>query len=159
MAFNSAVHQAKHRSGHEAPKHRDRIYGNTKISLPYILDMWCNTCSGQCISVQVQLLTGKDAYWQAFARVSTDQNELVLTMPMSKNLICSDFAFDTFLLADPQLSENDKHYMRILLKHHPKSAARMVAASKTKGRSNTEGHFYEQRIPLPRKCQHMQYTQ
>ena len=44
--------------------------------------------------------------------------------------------------------------MRILLKHHPKSAARMVAASKTKGCSNTEGHFYDQRIPLPRKCQH-----
>ena len=73
---------------------------------------------------------------------------------MSKYLICSHFAFDTFLLADPQLSENDKHCMHILLKHHPKSAARMVTASKTKGCSNTKGHFYEQRIPLLRKCQH-----
>ena len=100
-AFNSAAHQANHCSGHEAPKHRDRIHGNTKISLPYILDMWCNTRSRQCISVQVQLLTGKDAYRQVFARVSTDQNELVLTMPMSKYLIRSNFAFDTFPLADP----------------------------------------------------------
>ena len=101
--------------------------------------MWRNTRSRQCISVQVQLLTGKDAYRQVFARVSTDQNELVLTMPMSKYLIRSDFAFDTFLLADPQLSENDKHCMHILLKHHPKSAAHMVTAFKTKGRSKYRG--------------------
>ena len=31
----------------------------------------------------------------------------------------------------------------------------MVASSKVKGRSVTSGFFYEQRIPLPRKCKHV----
>lgn len=73
---------------------------------------------------------------------------------MSKYLSRSDFAFETFLLADPKLSEHDKHCLHVLFKHHPKTAARIVAVSKTKGRSNTEGRFYLQQIRLPCKCQH-----
>lgn len=100
------------------------------------------------------MLSGNDMYQQVFARVSTDQNELVLTVPMSKYLSRSDLALVNFLLADPKLSEHDKNCMRVVLKHHPKTAAHMVAVSKIKGRSSsTEGFFYEQRIRLPRRCQ------
>ena len=41
--------------------------------------------------------------------------------------------------------------LTLVLKHHSKSSARMQAVSKVKGRSSTDGFYYEQRIPLPRK--------
>jgi hypothetical protein len=102
----------------------------------------------------VQLLSGNDHYKQVFVRVSLDGKELVLTLPMSPYIGCSDFAFETFLLVELALSELDKKYMHIVLKSHPKTAAWMVAIAKVKGRSVTDAFVYEQRIPLPRKCEH-----
>ena len=67
----------------------------------------------------------------------------------------SDYAFNTFLLKADGLSAMDKKHLLIRFKHHPpKCSGRMVATSKVKGRSNTQGFFYEQRIPLPRKVKH-----
>lgn len=141
--------------GRPSPKlEGSMIHGNTKMGLPYILDMWRDTRSRARVSVQVQMLSGNDMYKKVFARVSTNKKEIVITLPMSPYLRRSDFAFDTFLLSASNLSEHDKYCMRVLLKHHPKSAARMVAVSKLNSRCVTEGFFYEQRIPLPRKCQH-----
>lgn len=144
----------------ELPKSKERIHGNTKIGLPYLLDLWRDCCSHARISVQVQLLSGRDAYKKVFVRVSTDCKELVLTLPMSPYMSRSDLAFNTFLLAENNsISDTEKHYLKILLKHHPKAASRMVAVSKVKGRSYTDGFFYEQRIKLPRKVQHEFATQ
>lgn len=106
------------------------------------------------ISVQVQLLSGHSAYKKVFVRVSTDGKELVLTLPMSPYMSRTDLAFDSFVLAETQVPETELKYLKVLLKHHPKCAARMVAVSKVKGRSFTDGFFYEQRIRLPRKVQH-----
>jgi len=116
------------------------------------LDLW-RDCNGKArISAQVHLLSGATQYRKVLTRVSTDQKDLVLTLPMSPYMSRSDLAFNTFLLAASSLTETDLHYMKILLKHHPKIASRMVAISKIQGRSATEGFFYEQRIRLPRAC-------
>jgi len=133
-------------------KEKTKIYGNTEIGLPFILDLWRDCLGKARVSAQVHLLSGKDQYLKVLIRVSTDQKDLVLTLPMSPYMSRSDFAFNTFLLASSSLTETDLHYMKILLKHHPKIASRMVAVSKIKGRSSTEGFFYEQRIRLPRTC-------
>ena len=140
----------------EEPVNIEKISGNTKIGLPFLLDLWRDCMSRARISVQVQMLSGEDTYKKAFVRVSTDGRELVLTLPMSPYLARSDFAFNSFLLAEQkkQLSETEMKYLVVLLKHHPKCTARMVAVAKVKGRSNMDGFFYEQRIPLPRKVQH-----
>jgi len=42
----------------------------------------------------------------------------------------------------------------ILLKHHPKTASHLVAVSKIKGPSNTDGFCCEHRIILPRQVKH-----
>lgn len=162
-AFQSAAHkfkkQAKKQAKEtgelvEAPKHLEKIHGNTKIGLPYLLDLW-RDCFGRArISLQVQLLSGRDAYKKVFGRVSTDGKEYVLTLPMSPYMARSDLAFNSFVLTEKQVAEAESKYLLVLLKHHPKCAARMVAVSKVKGRSYTDGFFYEQRIKLPRKVQH-----
>ena len=77
-----------------------------------------------------------------------------MIIPMSPYMARSDFAYETFLIDAAKLSEQDQHCMRVLLQHHPKVAGHMVAVSKVKGRSNTDGFFYEQRISLPRKVRH-----
>jgi len=163
-AFRSEAHKIKCRaakSGEKAlRKTIEKISGNTKIGLPYLLDLWRDCCSHARISVQVLMLSGRDAYKKTFVRISTDGKELILTLPMSPYMSRSDFAFNTFLLAEQHnISDTEKHYLKILLKHHPKCAARMVAVSKVKGRSYADGFFYEQRIQLPRKVQHDFATQ
>ena len=169
-AYKSEAHKATRAARHHAPatgeavgtpkgtpkRSIEKIHGNTKIGLPFLLDCWRDCFGHARTSVQVQTLSGRDAYKKIFVRVSTDSKELVLTLPMSPYMSRSDFAFNTFLLAehDAKMSETDRHYMMLLLKHHPKCAARMVAVAKIKGRSYTDGFFYEQRIRLPRKVQH-----
>ena len=108
------------------------------------------------VSVQVQLLSGNDAYKKVFLRISTDGMALVLTRPMSPYMARSDFAFSSFILAERKgcLSDQELHYHKVLLKHLPKCTAHMVAVSKVKGRSMTDGFFCEKRIPLPRKVRH-----
>jgi len=162
-AYRSEAHKMKRqaaKTGQPAVSKSVKMSGNTKLGLPYLLDLWRDCCSHARISVQVQLLSGHNSYKKIFVRISTDGKELVLTLPMSPYMSRSDLAFETFLLAEQQnISATEKHYLKILLKHHPKCAARMVAVSKVKGRSYTDGFFYEQRIPLPRKVQHDFATQ
>jgi len=163
-AYRSQAFKAKRRAARAAAKSGkevenivkliELIHGNTKIGLPFILDLWRDCMSHARISVQVQMLSGKDAYKKVFVRISTDGTELVLTLPMSPHMSRSDFAFNSFVLADRKLDQKEQHHLQILLKHHPKCTAHMVAVSKVKGRSNTDGFFCEQRIRLPRKVQH-----
>ena len=102
------------------------------------------------------MLSVEDMYKKAFVQVSTDGRELVLTLPMSPYLAHSDFVFNSFLLAEQkkQLSETEMKYLVVMLKHHPKCTACMVAVAKVNGQSNMGGFFYEQCIPLPCKVQH-----
>jgi hypothetical protein len=130
------------------------IHGNTALGLPYMLELWCNSFGQSWVSIQAPLLSGCNAYKQTFARVSTNGRCLVVMMPMSPYLARSDYAFNTFLLKADGLSEMDKKHLLICLKHHPKCAGWMVATSKVKGRSNTQGFFYEQCILLPHKVKH-----
>jgi hypothetical protein len=131
------------------------VHGNTTIGMPFIIDTWRDSKGSACVSVQLQLLSGNDMYTKVFARVSTDQKELIINLPMSQYMSCSDFAFRTFLVDEkPHLSASEKECLLLVLQHHPKTAARMQAVSKIRGRSNTDGFFYEQRITLPRACEH-----
>jgi len=162
-ACRSEAFKAKHRAAKAAKAGKEvknavklieKISGNTKLGLPFLLDFWRDCMSHARISVQVQMLSGKDACKKVFVRISADGNELVLTLPMSPHLSRSDFAFNSFVLADRKVSAAEQHFLTVLLKHHPKCTARMVAVSKVKGRSNTDGFCCEQRITLPRKVQH-----
>jgi hypothetical protein len=155
VAFRSVVARRGNKQNEEEEcQDKATIHGNTTLGLPYMLELWRDSFGKSRVSIQVQLLSGRNAYKQTFARVSTNGKCLVLTMPMSPYLARSDYAFNTFLLKADGLSEMDKKHLLIRLKHHPKCAGRMVATSKVKGRSNTQGFFYEQRIPLPRKVKH-----
>jgi hypothetical protein len=155
VAFRSVAPHGRGRHGDDERHDKTTtIHGNTTLGLPYMLELWRDSFGKSRVSVQSQLLSGNNAYKQTFARVSTSGKELVVTMPMSPYLARSDYAFNTFLLKADGLSEVDKKHMLIRLKHHPKCAGRMVAASKVKGRSITQGFFYEQHIPLPRKVKH-----
>lgn len=145
---------AIHGEHFDPPKPKHRIHGNTKLGLPYLVDLWRDCLSRARISVQVQLLSGRDAYKKVFTRISTDAKELVLTLPMSPYMARSDLAFNSFVLSERAIPQEEMKYLLVLLKHHPKCAARMVAVSKVKGRSFTDGFFYEQRIRLPRKVDH-----
>ena len=157
VAFRSVAPGHRISDKNEEEERHDKttsIHGNTALGLPYMLELWRDSFGKSRVSIQVQLLSGRNAYKQTFARVSTNGKFFVVTMPMSPYLARSDYAFNTFLLKADGLSEMDKKHLLIRLKHHPKCAGRMVATSKVKGRSNTQGFFYEQRIPLPRKVKH-----
>jgi len=130
------------------------IHGNTKAGMPFIMDIWTDCKNQGRISIQVQLLSGESFYKSIFVRISQNKRFLVLTFPMNPFMARSDFAFETFVIDEMQLSEQDKNAMKVVLKHHSKTAARMESVSKTMSRSNTSGFFYEQRIPLPKAVKH-----
>jgi hypothetical protein len=130
------------------------IQGTTPFRLPYQLDYWQDSLGCACISLQFHLLSGMDAYKKTFVCLSTDQQPLVLISEVNQFLFNGGLAFETFLLDDLALSDQDKHYLRVIQKHHPKKAARLVAVSKTWGRSDTAGKFYEQCIKSTCKCLH-----
>jgi hypothetical protein len=130
------------------------IQGTTPSRLRYQLDYWQDSLGRALISSQFHLLSGMDTYKKTFVHLSTDQQHLVLISEVNQFLVNGGLAFETFLLDDMALSDQDKHYLQVILKHHPKKAARLVAVSKTWGCSNTAGKFYEQRIKLTRKCLH-----
>jgi hypothetical protein len=143
----------KKRDG-EAKKNVASIQGTTPFGLPYQLDYWQDSFGRACISTQFHLLSGHDAYKKTFVRLSTDQQHLVLISEVNQFLVHGGLAFEMFLMDEQGLAENEKVYLLLILKHHPKKAARLVAVSKTWGCSNTTGKFYEQRIKLPCKCLH-----
>ena len=129
-------------------------HGVTSLALPYVQDHWRNAESRARISVQLLLLSGTDFYKKVFTRISTDQKWLIVTFPMSPYLARADFAFPTFVIDEMDVQPHERCAMLVVLKHHSKSAARMVSVAKIKGHSNTDGFFYEQRIPLSRPCKH-----
>lgn len=92
------------------------IHGNIKIGLPYILDIWRDHKNQKRVSIQVHLLSGKDFYKKVFVRVSKLKQALVLTFPMSEFMSRADWAFETFVLNEMQLSEQDKNAMKVVLK-------------------------------------------
>eukprot|EP00957_Ditylum_brightwellii_P094928 7229302-Ditylum_brightwellii.AAC.1 len=88
------------------------------------------------------------------ARVSTNQDELVLTTLMCPYLARSDCAFDVIIKDPDSFDQKNLSLLQAVLICHPKSAARKVAASKVKGRQAMSGFNYEQRICLPKKVKH-----
>jgi hypothetical protein len=152
--YKSSFHVAK-KTAMGAIKAAKTVCGNTSIGMPFVIDTWRDSKGSTRVSVQLQLLSGNDMYTKVFARISTNQKELIINLPMSQYMSCSDDAFRTFLLDEkPQMSASEKECLLLVLQHHPKTAAHMQAVSKIRGQSNTEDFFYEQRISLPRACEH-----
>ena len=133
----------------------DKIYGNTKIGLPYVVALWHDCMSQPHISLQLQMLSGYESYERGLhLGLLTDELEFVVTLPMSPYQAWSDFAFNTFILTEQKVSEKENDYLLILLKHHPKCTVHMVAVSKIKGCKKMDGFFYKQHIHLPCKVMH-----
>jgi hypothetical protein len=130
------------------------IQGTTSFGLPYQLDYWSNSFGCARISTEFHLLSSHDTYKKTFVRLSMDQQHLVLISKVNQCLVNGSSAFEMFLLDERALNENKKVYLRVILKHHPKRAAHLVAVSNTWGQSNMSGKFYEHHIKLPRKCLH-----
>jgi hypothetical protein len=152
--FQSKAYLAKKRGGEGKKKGGASIQGVTPFGLRYQLDYWRDSFGRARISTQFHLLSGVDAYKKTFLCLSTAQEHLVLISEVNQFLVNGGLVFKMFLLDEGSLSKNDKVYLRIILKHHPKKASRLVAVSKTWGQNDTTGKFYQQRIKLPQKCLH-----
>jgi len=118
------------------------------VLFPPLVFRVCSTNGVTALAV----LSGQDVHKKTFVRVSTDRQDLVVLSEVSPYLLNSGLAFETFILDEHKLSDMEKKYALLVLKHHPKKPARLVAASKAFGRSDTTGKFHEQRIRLPREC-------
>lgn len=124
------------------------------IGLPFTLDLWHDTTSHACVSIQVQMLSGNDFCKKVFVHILSDQNELVLTSLMNMHMAHADQAFPTFVLDEMDLNDHDKNAMLVVLKHHSETAAHMVVVSKIKGQSDTNGLLCKQQTPLPHAHKH-----
>eukprot|EP00957_Ditylum_brightwellii_P194122 14783447-Ditylum_brightwellii.AAC.1 len=76
-------------------------------------------------------------------RVSTNQDELVLTTPMCPYLARSDCTFDVIIKDPKSFNQKNLPLLQAVLMCHPKSAAQKVATSKAKGRQAMPGFNYE----------------
>ena len=133
---------------------KETIYGTTSMGCPYVIDKWHDARPQGRVSVQVQLVSGNDVFSKTAVRVSTDQMSLVLSMPMSPFLSRPDYAFNSYLIGEwPNTLGVGQTIMT--LNTHPKAIARKISVAKIREREPTKKEvFYEQRIPLPRKCHH-----
>ena len=128
------------------------MHGVTTMGFPWVLDKWHDP-HGR-LSVQVHLPSGNDVHKTTGVRVSTDQEHLVLTFPMSQYLRSPENAFNSYLLVT--LNDRDREdELERLLELHPKSIGRMRAVGKICERNLSKEIVYEQRIPLPRPVHHM----
>jgi hypothetical protein len=154
--FKSAYYRSGQRGNGEGRPCRKACttttHGVTAMGLPYVLDTWHTVSTRSRISVQVQLLSGDTFHKKALVRVSTDKKYLVLVTPMSPFLARPDYAFNSYILEDPQakLSPN----LDVILGLHSKSIARKLSIAKLGERDGNKEVIYEQRIPLGRECRH-----
>ena len=81
----------------EVCKRSGLTYGLTKLGLPYLIDRWYDDIPRSRISVQLHLLSGSDFHSLIDVRVSTDRKYLVVTCPLSKNMIEPKEAFNYIL--------------------------------------------------------------
>lgn len=138
-------------------KSKPTIFGSTDMGCPYIIDKWYDTILQCRISVQIQLLSGIDVHKMVGVRVSSDQWSLVLSMRMSPYFARPEFAFNSYLIParPPSSSGEEPQHMAMLLNNHPKFIARKLSVAKIRDKGDSmKDVFYEQRIPLPRKCHH-----
>jgi hypothetical protein len=166
VGYRSAAYdnkKMKHQVGHDGFKSPTKKgmsgskvqHGNTTVSLPYVVDLWRDSKSQARVSVQVHMLSGVDFHKDVGVRVSTSKTELVLTFPMSTFMARAESAFATSFFDRKNFNnEHEKNCMRVIMKRHGKTVARMVSVSKVKGRSTVDEFHYQQRIPLPRRCKH-----
>ena len=140
-------------TGRSSSVARDHKFsGPTKLTLPYLLDLWRDGRGRGRMSIQVHMMSGDKAWSVVIARVSTSQKQVVLSFPMSGNLGRSDFALQIVAAHQPDIMKMGEANVKMLLAHHPKCIARMTAASKVTGRDMTNSFKYEMRINCPKKA-------
>jgi hypothetical protein len=73
---------------------------------------------------------------------------------MSPFMARAENAFACSFLDGQNLSESEKACMNVIMKHHGKTVSQMVSVSKITERKSSKSFMYEQRISLPRPCNH-----
>eukprot|EP00957_Ditylum_brightwellii_P066382 5039326-Ditylum_brightwellii.AAC.1 len=79
--------------GHHIQNHGHKIFimgkysGLMSMGLPYPLDAWYNYLGKKGISIHMHMLTGDDIHNIMSVRTSTNQHFLILTNPMTSNLV------------------------------------------------------------------------
>ena len=95
--------------GHgEITSGRNRLCGITNIDLPWLMDKWHDLNTRARISIQIQILSGKDFYQTVSARVSTDQKCLVLTFPMSAFMSDPQQSVNTYVFGMEEFIDDDE---------------------------------------------------
>eukprot|EP00957_Ditylum_brightwellii_P065300 4952772-Ditylum_brightwellii.AAC.1 len=76
------LHTCKYASGTPVAK----FSGITALGLPFFLDSWHDGCGKGHISMQIYMLSENEVEKQVTAQVSTQQDALTVSQPMSPNL-------------------------------------------------------------------------
>jgi hypothetical protein len=104
-------------------KGQKKVYGNTTLNLPYILDTWRDAKSQARVSIQVQMLSGPEFFAGVGVRVSTNKMKLVLTWSMSPFMARAENAVTCSFLDGQNFSESEKSCMNVIMKHHGKTVS------------------------------------
>lgn len=119
-------------------------------ALPYIVDYWFDMRPQERASIQVQMLAmNEEMITRVLYRVSTQQNELVVVLPVSQHFGEGPLAFNTHILAD--LPPDEEARQSMLLQWHPKTTSRRLYLAELKKKSPSANTCMEFRIPLRRK--------
>eukprot|EP00957_Ditylum_brightwellii_P117904 8993358-Ditylum_brightwellii.AAC.1 len=94
------------------------------------------------------MLSGNKIKKQVTVQVSTHQDALIISQPMSSNLSRSYCTFTPIIENPKSFDQSHLPILQQLLRIHSKSAVCMVATSKVKGHNAMSGLCYEQQIPL-----------
>lgn len=133
-------------------KSKARVPQGTRVptcNLPYLIDYWHDKNSHLRVSIQVQLLSCNNAMLERVTyRVSSNQKEFVMTLPVSKYMGEPQPSFESYVLQGLQNLNLNEH--KKILEWHPKSASRKLNLSEKK-RDMCPG-IMEFRIPLGIKC-------
>lgn len=118
-----------------------------KSALPYIIDYWYDRNSARRVSIQIHMLSGSNALMDRVTyRVSSNQKEFVLTMPISEYI--SNASKGLHLIALNGITSGVEGHKQVL-DYHPKIAARRLQISKMK---KADINVMEFRIPLGIMC-------
>ena len=126
------------------PKY-SRTHGLTKLGLPYLIDRWYDDIPRSRISVQLHLLSGSDFHSLIDVRVSTDRKYLVVTCPLSKNMIEPKEAYNYILKPEYNNLISQENWpvkmIEKLLEKYKKVTARNISVSKMNQRDPKKNIF------------------
>ena len=138
VLFGAALSKPKGRSSMQKPM----------CALPYIIDYWHDRRPQHRASIQIHMLSLSDKMLERVTyRVSSNQKEFVLTLPLSSYMGDPKKAFETYVLEGIEHG-TDEH--RKILEWHPKATSCRLHVSDLRS-SSVGGSTMEFRIPSIRQ--------